>query len=499
MPRSTEEISSDEEEVFEPLPTNPKAWKIKATGPIPLVRQVAMSSAQRGRAIARKPALPATSVQELFNSDEDTDSEADSVKSAASPAVKHQKRENVLVPRRSTAPSDSAVTAGGVKPAPKPRVPKVSALQTLAAAAAAVPATQAVLPATAPTANTRCRNWAFTMHPGDANSRDVWGALFLEQKNAKYVIIGLEHGKIGETPHLQGTVVFNTARTFNSMKSIANTTHWEMCRDLFASIEYCKKEGNFREWGVAPLTPKAKGAKERTRWDLQYQLAAEGRESEMDAQIRFVHARTVEFIHSRALRGQNMENIPFERKQLWFVGTTGTGKSSLVRKMFDQDQDAFYNKPIGNKWWDGASNQPFVLFDDLGMENYPGFSSNFKAWSDIYPFHVEIKGNMHKQRPQLLVVTSNFHPREVFSREPRDVEAVMRRFDIVWFPEVDEPCPHGSDMTKAEFIANILDNGLHPLYKEWKSKQVAATDGAGSGTLVEDMDEAEEGEEEGEY
>lgn len=79
----------------------------------------------------------------------------------------------------------------------------------------------------------------------------------------EYAIVGKETGAAG-TPHLQGFVQFKDRVRSSTARSFLPRAHWEVARSVAASIEYCRKEGNFFELGVEPVEPK-KG----TRSDLE--------------------------------------------------------------------------------------------------------------------------------------------------------------------------------------------------------------------------------------
>lgn len=82
----------------------------------------------------------------------------------------------------------------------------------------------------------RSRHWVFTWnnYPDTADTDILsWGA-------EKYIYqpeVG-EHG----TPHIQGLLSFKNARTLAQLKQKNQGVHWEICRDIKASILYCQKQ-----------------------------------------------------------------------------------------------------------------------------------------------------------------------------------------------------------------------------------------------------------------
>lgn len=85
------------------------------------------------------------------------------------------------------------------------------------------------------TKNPRCRSWCFTWN----NYENI---KILEKKlnDIGNYVFQEETGDNG-TKHLQGVVNLKNQKTFNQVKSIEVKAHWEPCRNLKKSIEYCTK------------------------------------------------------------------------------------------------------------------------------------------------------------------------------------------------------------------------------------------------------------------
>lgn len=82
-----------------------------------------------------------------------------------------------------------------------------------------------------------------------------------------------------------------------------------------------------------------------------------------------------------------------------------------------------------NKWWDGYSGQKSVILDDLDSDCLAHY---LKIWADRYACTGEIKGSTIPLNFDKLVVTSNYHPAQLFKDEQMTA-AIIRRFKITEF------------------------------------------------------------------
>jgi len=120
-----------------------------------------------------------------------------------------------------------------------------------------------------------------------------------------------------------------------------------------------------------------------------------------------------------------MSAEPGDRTELvdeWHYGPTGTGKSRSVRNRYPRA----YIKG-NNKWWDGYNNQDVVIIEEMGP-NQIG-PHHMKLWCDHYPFSAETKGGSVFIRPKKLIVTSNYHPKEIWEGS-KDLDPILRRFKL---------------------------------------------------------------------
>lgn len=118
----------------------------------------------------------------------------------------------------------------------------------------------------------------------------------------------------------------------------------------------------------------------------------------------------------------------------WFYGKTGTGKSLEARKRFP---DHFAKDP-DSIWFTGYSGQKTIIIDDFEPVNKKQ-SGLLKRLADHYPAVVRVHGLQVIIRPVHVVVTSNFHPSEIWD-EPY-LSALLRRFTLERFLSLESSRP----------------------------------------------------------
>lgn len=278
---------------------------------------------------------------------------------------------------------------------------------------------------------TKSRNYCFTLNNYTLPNEEQLQEL-VTGGEAKYLIYGQETAATG-TKHLQGQVVFKNQVSFAVAKlRLPYGCHIEATKDLAASIVYCKKEGKWVDYGTAPKinepgVDNGGGKAEQERWAIALSQAKETGEVE-DAQIAFTHCRNIDYIHGREIMKKHRDDT--EDEHLWYYGATGTGKS---RKARTENPDAYLK--MCNKWWDGYMEHPVVLIEDFDKK-HEVLGHHMKIWGDRYPFLAEKKGAATQIRPKLIIVTSNYHPSEIWN-EPSDLNPILRRFRCVEFKALE--------------------------------------------------------------
>lgn len=245
---------------------------------------------------------------------------------------------------------------------------------------------------------------------------------------SEYVVNGNEVGEEG-TKHIQGYVKFAHPITFSRAKQfLGDRAHIEMQRgNDCQAAEYCKKEGDFWEYGKVPVRKKNQQEMSKERWNEVITLAEEGKMQELREKHPYVYLAHGAKLMS--LRIRKAEILDGELQHEWWVGKSGTGKSKEFHNKYKAGD--YYFKPL-NKWWDGYRDEEIVLIEEIGPP-HECLATHFKLWCDRYPFSGEVKGGiMQGIRPKKVIVISNYEIEEVFTRS-QDSEPMKRRFKIKRF------------------------------------------------------------------
>lgn len=247
--------------------------------------------------------------------------------------------------------------------------------------------------------------------------------LLRQSQGHKYLVFGKEVGEKG-TPHLQGYVFWPTLKSLKQMSKFLERAHWEPQRGSFEqAIEYCKKDGSFEELGEAPMSDKKKGECGKRVYQEAFELAKQGKIDEIEEPLRTRFYNTYKKIRADyQVVPESIGSLEHE----WYYGDSGTGKT---RKAREENPGAYLKNP--NKWWDGYVDQEVVVIDEWSPV-HECLAAHLKQWADHHPFCAETKGSSLCIRPRKIIVTSNYHPEQCFTKE-EDLEPIKRRFKITHF------------------------------------------------------------------
>ena len=312
------------------------------------------------------------------------------------------------------------------------------------------------------------RGWCFTWQPASA-----WKVQTCLKIESKYMVFGLERAKSGMW-HIQGFVYFFVKTVMRGVKEKfgSSTIHLEPERGtLTEASNYCKKDGAFMVFGTQPMDQEMKGLKGIDRWVLVQHLIKKGMtlkdlvDVEMLSviEIKNVAANTdyyksLEEKESKMTRKalpavlENMWEIdmpvdiskPFAKKcHFWiYSGVCDTGKSTFSRYLLEKYRAELWQ--CEEKYQAFARPETeIVILDAFSIRSQNMFSDLEKLCDGTFP--IMRKGEMAKcfiKRP-LVIVTSNYTMKDIFSGNDKSLRAMQARFrQIVLTKIIDNDLNH---------------------------------------------------------
>jgi len=268
-------------------------------------------------------------------------------------------------------------------------------------------------------------NYSFTLNNWTEQHVDDLARFFEEnKKTVRYMIYGKEVGEKG-TPHLQGHIDLRQGQTTTALQKTLQkynikVTLKYMVISAAHSREYCKKDGEFTEFG----TPPAQGTRNDLVACMEYcKEYPHTPRIELFEMFSSQFARYSSFLERYRILCYTPETLNWtDPPNVFIYGKPGVGKSKRFQSM-----TSLYRKDT-NKWWCGYDQHSNVLIEDVDPTTMYRMGRFIKVWADRYPFTAQTKGSAMVIRPQRVFITSNYHPEMLFSAT--DLPAIQRRFVI---------------------------------------------------------------------
>lgn len=234
-----------------------------------------------------------------------------------------------------------------------------------------------------------------------------------------YSIFGRETCPKTKKDHLQGAVRCCRAVSFSSIKSIFKDAHIEHAMHPKELVEYCKKDGNYKEHG----TPVFSG--QRTDLDAIIQLV---KEEKTLYEIRELEPKLYMIHRDKIMNYMNDCHIPKMKDKLqviWHYGDSGSGKTYSIYKTHNL-QDIYSYRGNG-RFFCGYQMQKIALFDDLRPDRFT--ITDLLQLLDKYPITVEVKGSHVPWLAETIYITTICPPREFFRQADakEQAEQLLRR------------------------------------------------------------------------
>ena len=271
------------------------------------------------------------------------------------------------------------------------------------------------------------KGW-FLTYPQNSASKEF---LMDKLKSLGEEIIVCEEKHADGSPHLHAFIKLNAPvnkrDSLNIFNLLDKTGNYQPARSWKSCADYIKKDGNYltHNCDVESAQQKKRKRNEELLSKPIHELVDDG----------LISLQLAPQIKKAKLCYEESKNNRFEiditqKRGLWIYGPPGVGKSYKVRREYTD----LYIK-AQNKWWDGYTGQKAVLIDDFDKQG-ACLSHYLKIWADIYFSTGEVKGGMVNLNYNKIIITSNYQPSEIFEGDSVLLEALLRRFDLLF---VDVP------------------------------------------------------------
>lgn len=260
----------------------------------------------------------------------------------------------------------------------------------------------------------RSRKWTWTINNPTAEDRSEIQALI---KETVYLVMGQEKET---TIHWHGYCYMPNALTLKGMKTKLSRAHLDMARNVEKWIEYCKKDGKWREWGTKP--------KQGKRNDIETVTDAITKEA-LDygqAIARFPafamkYPKGMQTVCESVMQHRDRNKPP---EIIWIWGSTGQGKT---RWAFDKYGDENCYIKNATKWWQDYHQQKCIIIDDFNPTKWD--YEDLLRLLDRYPYLGETKGGSVKINSPHIVITCQKQPRDCW--RGLELEQIERRISNI--------------------------------------------------------------------
>ena len=231
-----------------------------------------------------------------------------------------------------------------------------------------------------------------------------WTQPKYDESKLKYICWGLERCPTTDREHHQGFAIFNRTHRIPSAKRIlggGDECHLEPRRGTRQQArDYCRKDGEFFEWGEFDAMTKEQLFKKSKKWLL-------------DNGYEEFFCRYHKAICEKQDKGEAWREV--EVTYIW--GEPGTGKTRKVMEMED-----VYKWDSPYQWFDGYDGENILLIDDYETGEIP--PRVLKNILDGYRYKLNIKGGHTYAKWSKIYITSNY---DIKKMDEWHIKGIQRR------------------------------------------------------------------------
>lgn len=247
---------------------------------------------------------------------------------------------------------------------------------------------------------------------------------YYKDYNIRYAIFGNEVGENG-TPHLQGYISFDKAKTFKWVKELTGgRAHIEQAKgNDVQNGTYCSKEGSI----ALEVGEKKVPGKRNDLIEIRQAIALGAGVVQL---IEDDKVKNYQQIKIAEVLLKYMEAVrDWQPEVIWIYGPSGCGKSRLAHEMTEGERR--YVKMSGSgKWWDGYDAHKFVILDDFRDSHMA--ITDLLGLLDRYACRVESKGGSRQFLATKIVITSILPPdMQYLAAKGEPTEQILRRITKV--------------------------------------------------------------------
>lgn len=241
----------------------------------------------------------------------------------------------------------------------------------------------------------------------------------LLQLNPKYLLTAQETAPTTNNLHIHCVIIFPTLFSTNKCKKFdiyddnGQIYHADVqaIQSLKGSIEYVKKDGNWREYGECPIKTIQLDKKQKMQFIRDHSI------DELFESGLFGITEMKNAIYlKRELETRHLRWPTFKKRQItWYYGKTGCGKTRSAVEEANRNYEPHEWIIISGDlktFMTGYNGQKCVIFDDIRAGSFR-FEQLLRL-TDGYPLIVNIKGGQTEWLAERIIFTAPIPPQEMY-------------------------------------------------------------------------------------